>query len=113
MDRLLLAWHDDLLIQALILITTLVSGSITGYYAHIHDATDNQVSWLGYLRYFIGSVFSGIGAFFLAESFEWHNKMGFLLYAYGCYMGPYMAKQFENIISNLITKTAQWRTKDK
>ncbi len=39
--------------------------------------------------------------------------MGFLLYAYGCYMGPYMAKQFENIISNLITKTAQWRTKDK
>lgn len=110
---LLHVWLDAPLIQALILIAILVSGSITGYYAHIHVACDQKVSWLGFLRYFVGSVFSGIGALFIAESLDWHNKMGFVLYAYGCYMGPHMAKQLETLMTDLIAKNAHWRSKDK
>ncbi|MES9825474.1 MAG: hypothetical protein ABW127_13695 [Candidatus Thiodiazotropha endolucinida] len=100
MDRVH-AWIDDPLIQSLILIAILVSGSITGYYAHNQD---QKLCGRGYLRYFFGSVFSGIGAIFIADSLDWPSKMDFVLYAYGCYMGPHMARQFETVMSDLITK---------
>lgn len=112
MDRVY-AWIEDPLGQSLILIAILVSGSITGYYAHRHLTSDQKFSWRGYLRYFFGSVFSGIGAIFLADSIDWHNNMGFVLYAYGCYMGPHMAKQFETLISDIITWHLQKRSKNK
>ncbi|MEW8360046.1 MAG: hypothetical protein AB2662_19105 [Candidatus Thiodiazotropha sp.] len=106
MDRVH-AWIDDPLIQSLILIAILVSGSITGYYAHNQD---QKLCGRGYLRYFFGSVFSGIGAIFIADSLDWPGKMDFVLYAYGCYMGPHMARQFETVMSNLIAKV---RAKNK
>lgn len=103
-------WLHDHLSQSLILIAILLSGSLTGYYAHNQD---QKLCGRGYLRYLVGAIFSGIGALFIADAIDWPDKMDFVLYAYGCYMGPHMAKQLETIMSNRITKNTQWRTKDK